>query len=61
MPACRVVEVRGSFATSVDYCGVITVTEHVADGLEREECILTEQIHGDMAGFGNRLDAARSS
>jgi hypothetical protein len=41
VPPCWVVEIGGCFATTVDYCGVISVTEEVADSLEREESVLT--------------------
>ena len=36
-----IVERRGYFATTVDDCGVITVTKQVADSLKRELSVLT--------------------
>ena len=42
LSAFEIVEGGGCFAPTVDYCGVIAVTEQVADSLEREMGILAE-------------------
>ena len=42
LSAFEIVEGGGCFAPTVDYCGVIAVTEQVTDSLEREVGILTE-------------------
>ena len=56
----RIVERGGCFTTTVDYCGVIAVAEQVADGLKRKLSVLTEEVHGYVASFSDRLDTARS-
>ncbi len=45
----------------MDYCGVIAVTEEVADSLQREVSVFPEEVHGDVAGFGYGLGTAGSS
>ena len=58
MLACWGVEIGECFATTVDYCGVVTVTEQVSDCLEWELGVFPKEIHSYMTGFGDRLDAA---
>jgi hypothetical protein len=53
-----IVEICGCLATTVDYCGVVTVAEEVPDSLEGQQCVLTEEIHRYVSCFGKGLDPA---
>ena len=55
------VDERGDFAAAVDNGRVVTVPKEAADLLEWQLSLLAQEVHGNVAGLGDRLSAAGTS
>ncbi len=59
-PPFRAPDVGGYLATAVDNCGVVAIAQEVADLLEGELSVLTQEIHGKVACFRGGFGTAES-